>query len=39
MHEEQDLELVNDLHNAIEGQNVDFTRLFRRLAGAVTLTE
>lgn len=31
---EQDLKLVNDLHHAMEGQNVDFTRLFRRLADA-----
>ena len=30
--EEGDLDLVNDLHSVMEGQNVDFTLLFRRLA-------
>jgi uncharacterized protein YdiU (UPF0061 family) len=30
-----DLNLVNDLLSAMEGQNVDFTQLFRRLADAL----
>ncbi|MBU2580770.1 MAG: YdiU family protein [Alphaproteobacteria bacterium] len=30
-----DLDLANDLYTAMEGQNVDFTQLFRALAGAV----
>jgi uncharacterized protein YdiU (UPF0061 family) len=33
--EEGDLELVNDLFSAMDGQNVDFTQLFRRLADAL----
>ncbi len=30
-----DLELVNDLYGAMDGQNVDFTKLFRSLAQAL----
>lgn len=33
--EPEDLELANDLHAAMEGQNVDFTGLFRQLAQAL----
>jgi len=32
--DDADPELINGLHNAMLGQNVDFTQLFRRLADA-----
>jgi uncharacterized protein YdiU (UPF0061 family) len=32
--EESDIELINGLYEAIEGQSVDYTKLFRRLADA-----
>ena len=34
--EEEDSALINDLFTAMDGQNVDYTQVFRRLADAAT---